>query len=234
MKIILKLIVIALVAITVSLPFPDTSAAWHDETHLAISKVAGYYKWYNSAGADMAKIKAGHIEGHNHFVNNPKETEVTPGLVFSQIEKYNKTDPFGHLYGAIFASIRDYQKKVKEGKYGEYHLAFCAHYVGDLSQPLHNIVYNAFNRKYHQAIDGIINKEVMENLDKIKIYGITISSEQGLAKEIAKIANDAKKLGYRLEAEGRVITKEEAFQQISHSASLFRGILKYLNVPIVR
>ena len=34
-------------------------------------------------------------------------------------------------------------------------------------------------------------------------------------------------LGYRLEDENRVLTREEAYQQLGHSASLFKGILEY-------
>jgi len=41
------------------LSFPNISLAWHDETHLAIAKAAGYQKWYNTAGPDIAKVKAG-------------------------------------------------------------------------------------------------------------------------------------------------------------------------------
>jgi len=85
----------------------------------------------------MIKLKAGRIERLNHYVNNSRETIVTPEIVFQQIQKYNnKTDIRGHLYGAIIASVRDYLKEKHKGKYGEYHLAFCSHYVGDLSQPL--------------------------------------------------------------------------------------------------
>ena len=109
-----------------------------------------------------------------------------------------------------------------------YHLAFCSHYVGDLSMPLHNTLYNSFNWKHHAQIDGIINDGVLHNLDKIKIYPITINSEQDLANEIAKLANLSIELGYRLEKENRLLTTEEAYQQISHSASLFKGILGYV------
>ena len=35
-------------------------------------------------------------------------------------------------------------------------------------------------------------------------------------------------LGYKLEDEGRLLSKEEAYQQISHSASLFRAVLRYV------
>ena len=35
-------------------------------------------------------------------------------------------------------------------------------------------------------------------------------------------------LGYELEDEGRLLTKGEAYQQLSHSASLFKAILEYV------
>jgi len=145
-----------------------------------------------------------------------------------QIPKYDTVDPHGHLYGAIIASLRDYRRDKKEGKYAEYHLAFCAHYVADLSQPLHNIANDSFNRENHRAVDGIINDEVLENLDKIKIYPITIDSEEAIVREVVRIANLSLALGYKLEDEKRLLTKEEAYQQISHSASLFKAILGYV------
>ena len=57
---------------------PNLSLARHDETHLAIAKAAGYEKWYNAAGPDIAKVKAGDKEGYNHYSNNPPDTVVTP------------------------------------------------------------------------------------------------------------------------------------------------------------
>jgi hypothetical protein len=209
--------------------FAGNSYSWNDETHIAIAKAAGYYKWFNATGADMAKLKAGKVESLNHFVDNARGTNVTPEMVFQQIKKYNHADdPKGHLYGAIIASLQDYFKEKHEGKYGEYHLAFCVHYVGDQSQPLHNTLYDSYNRKYHKTTDGIINDEVLDNMDKIKIYPIKIESEKDLAKEIARIANLSIEKGYQLEDEKRLLTKEEAYEQISHSASLFKAILEYV------
>jgi hypothetical protein len=78
---------------------PSTSSAWFDETHLAIAKVAGYQKWFNAAGPDVAKLKMGDKEGHNHFVNNPRGTVVTPEIILAQVDRYNQHDPYGHLYG---------------------------------------------------------------------------------------------------------------------------------------
>jgi len=221
--------VITLLAIFFVISFADNSYPWQDETHLAIAKAAGYSKWYNATGADMAKLKAGRVEELNHFVSNPRETIVTSETVLQQVPKYNQATDFkGHLYGAIIASVRDYLRKKQEGKYGEYHLAFCSHYVGDLSQPLHNTLYSSYNRKNHSTTDGIINDEVLDNIDKIKIYPIKIESEKDLANEIARIANISIKKGYQVEGEKWLLTKKEAYEQISRSVSLFRAILRYV------
>jgi hypothetical protein len=220
---------ITVLAITIFFSFPSHSSAWHDETHIAIAKRAGYYKWFNACGADMVKLKAGDIESHNHYsFTNPPGRMITPALVMGQVEKYNQVEEGGHLYGAIIASVRDYIRAKGMGKYAEYHLGFCAHYVGDLSQPLHNTAYNDFNKKYHVRIDGIINLEVLDNLHKIKIYPISIESEKDLAGEIARIATLSRSLGYKIEKEERLLTEQEAYTQISHSASLFKAILQYV------
>ena len=73
--------------------YPFTSSAWFDETHLAIAKVACCEKWFNAAGPDGAKLKMGDKECHNHFVNNPRGTVVTPEMVLAQVERYNQKDP---------------------------------------------------------------------------------------------------------------------------------------------
>jgi hypothetical protein len=204
------LLLMMCLSLTWSLALPDLSNAWFDETHVAIAKAAGYPKWFNACGLDMIRVKMGNEEGHNHFVNNPRETLVTSEMVMGQVPKYNQIDFHGHLCGAIISSLRDYRRDKKEGQYAEYHLAFCAHYVADLSQPLHNIENTPFNRKYHKGIDGIINDEVLNNLEKIKIYPIKIETEADLIKEVARIANLSMALGYKIQEEDRLLTKDEA------------------------
>ena len=205
------------------------AGAWFDETHIAIAKAAGYAKWFNANGADLAKLKAGAKESHNHYANNPHNSTVTPQTVLTQIDKYNRIDKSGHLYGAIVGSIRDYIKAFNRGRYPEYHLAFCAHYVGDLSQPLHNIEYNRFNRAHHKAIDGIINADILDHIDRIQVYEIEIQTEPDLIREIARIANLSRRLADELQSENRLLTPAEAYRQIGHSASLFKAILVYID-----
>jgi hypothetical protein len=210
--------------------------AWHDKTHLAVAKVAGLPSWYNAAGPDLAKIKAGNIESYNHWFNNNAEAEVTAPMVFEQIARYNQRnkllDTEGHLYGAIIASLRAYEKDTRAGKYAQYHLAYCAHYIADLSQPLHNIPYDVFNTTYHDTYDGIVEETILEEPQKIiqHMYIIKLSMddfETDLAREIARIANLSRKLGYKLRAENRSITKEEAYVQLGHSASLLTAVLQH-------
>jgi hypothetical protein len=196
-----------------------------------IGKAAGYYKWFNGAGADMIKLKAPQVESGNHYVNNPPGTVVTPEMVMAQISKYDQPERRGHLYGAIIASLKNYIKDKKGGKYAEYQLALCLHYEGDLSQPLHNVVYDDFNRRNHAAFDGIVNDEILDNIIRIRLYPIKVDSVAALAKEIARIATLSLNLGYEFEKENRLLTKEEAYQQLGHSASLFKAILEYVNAP---
>ena len=69
---------------------------------------------------------------------------------------------------------------------------------------------------------------MLYNWALIEIYPITIDSEADLAREVARIANLSTKLGYRLEKEGRMLSRQKAYEQISHSASLFKAILKFV------
>jgi hypothetical protein len=214
--------------------FVSQAQAWHDHTHLAICKAAGFDMWYHCAGPDIAKIKAGNIESYNHWFNNNAEAEITPQMVFDQIEHYNKrnkiSDPEGHLPGTIIASLRAYEKDIRSGKYALYHLVYCAHYISDLSMPLHNIAYDDFNQEHHEANDDIVEETILKEPEKIIIhmYPINLSKkdfEADLAREIARIANLSRKLGYKLREGKRDMTKPEAYVQLGHSASLLRAVL---------
>ncbi len=231
----LKLMIVLLVLLSSS-----PAWAWHDQTHLTVARVAGLKSWYNAAGPDLAKIKAGNIESYNHWFNNNAEAEVTSRMVLDQIDRYNKNNIFldtdGHIGGSIIASLRAYKKDQSEGKYAQYHLAYCAHYIGDLSQPLHNIPYDLFNQSFHSLSDGIVEKTIMQEPQKISqhMYVVILGPEkfeEDLASEIARIANIARLLGYKLRRENRNITKEEAYVQLGHSASLLKAVLQHYKTP---
>jgi len=211
-----------------------TSWAWHDKTHIAIAKAAGYKYWFNAAGADITKIKAGASEEKNHYFNNYNNANVTARMVLEQANKYNDpSDDEGHLYGAIISALREYRSSKLAGKYAEYHIAFAAHYIGDLSQPLHNVLYDDFNKTHHSVNDGIIDDEVLDKVNEIKknMYKINLRSsnfDEDLAREIARIANISRILGLKMRAENRDMTREEAYTQLGHSASLLQAVLSSL------
>ena len=229
-KYIKRLFFLLIFQVFILILFTNTASAWFGKIHLAIAKAAGYKNWYNAAAADLAKLKAGDIEQFNHYVNNKRGDVINSDIVLAQAERYNDPkDRKGHLYGAIIASVRLYIKDKKEGRYPEDHMAYCVHYVGDLSMPLHNIEFNEFNKKYHMEMDGIIDKEILGNVSKIKINKITLKTEKDLAREIARIAKISMELGFRLEAENRMISKEEAYRQVGYSASLLKAILEYVD-----
>ncbi len=73
-----------------------------------------------------------------------------------------------------------------------------------------------------------MNDEVLDHLERIRVYPIKINSEEDLAKEISKVANLSMDLGYRLEDENRVLTKEEAYAQLGQSA---RCSGRFSNMP---
>jgi len=210
-----------------------TAFGWHDKTHMAISQAAGYENWYNSTAPDVTKTKAGDIEANNHWYNNNAGVDVTVKMVLDQAGRYNNAgDAEGHLYGAIIASLRDYLKEIKDGgKYAEYHMAFCAHYIGDLGMPFHNMPYGKYNDKdRHTRNDGAIDFGVLNNIGLIQknMYEIKIHSETDLAREIARIANISHQFALKLEKENReMMTQDEAYTQIYYSASLLKAVLIY-------
>ena len=215
-----------------SIPFHSSAGwAWYDRTHIAVATAAGYRQSYNAAGADIAKVKAGAVEEKNHFFNNNRNMEVTQETVLGQAGRYNDpNDEEGHLYGAIISSLREFKKIKSAGKFAEYHMAFAAHYIGDLSQPLHNTPRDRFNIDHHPQNDGIVEDEVSDQIGEIQkhMYPIELDPshfEEDLAKAIARIANISRNLGLRLKAENRDLTKEEAYTQLGHSASLLRAVL---------
>jgi len=212
--------------------FFSSAIAWHDRTHIAVGVAAQFDQAYNLAGPDVAKLKVDTVEEYNHWVDNSETTTITKALIKGQIQKYNlgtEREKRGHLYGAIVAAIRAYQDESAAGKFATYHLVYAGHYIGDLSMPLHNIDNHLLDTlPNHYENDHIVENEITANMDKVKLLPITIKNEDDLIQNIALIATKSKGLGYKLLKEERNMTKEEAYQQISQSASLFKAVLEYV------
>jgi hypothetical protein len=212
--------------------FQPDALAWHDKTHLTIAEAAGFDLWYSAAAPDVAKSKSaiGPIESPNHYFNNNGNREVDAAMVMSQVARYDTPgDMEGHLYGAIISAVRDYRAMKATGKYARYPLVFCAHYAGDLSMPLHNTPYDDFNKRRHSINDGVIDSGIRDNICRIQgdMTEIVIENESDLARETAAVAESGRKLGLKMRKENRDMTADEAYTQVSRSASLFRAILSY-------
>jgi hypothetical protein len=230
----LKVSLVKAVAVLISVfLFCSPAKAWHDETHIAVGKASGYAQWYNLAAADIVKTQIKSLgladgEGQNHFYDAERPTSSQD--VYAQVEKFGKdNDPEGHLLGAILYKVREYQKAVVSGKYGEYHLAIVGHYCGDLSQPLHLSRYDSFNKNTHSANDGLVERYgfllISEN---IAAAPVSIDSEDDLVKAIVDVANASFALAQKIRAEHRLMTEQEAFGQLRLSVALFGGILRYV------
>ncbi len=107
------------------------------------------------------------------------------------------------------------------------------HYAADLSQPLHHMPYDKFNKSRHLINDGIVNKEVLDNMSGITMHMYKIklqpdNLEYSVAKETARLANQARQLGDKLKKENRNMTKEEVYIQLGHSASLIKAVIGQL------
>jgi hypothetical protein len=63
------------------------------------------------------------------------------------------------------------------------------------------------------------------------MYEIKLSKDdfvKDLAKEIARIANISRQLGFKIKTENRNMSKEEAYVQLGHSASLLKAVFNTL------
>jgi len=249
------LLTIAVFACFISLPI--RAWAWHDATHMAVAKAAGIDNYvYLAVGPDIAKEKAGDIEGQNHHYNTPKGVVVTPTMVLEQFKKYNKPrdyndpeDAKGHLYGAIVAAVNEYIITGSGNKYARYPLGYAMHYIGDLSMPFHNIAYDEFNRENHSANDGIVEitgpadeatdvkvarledeiKKRMKKLPPLELSGDINKFYRELAFNIAEIANKSAEIGYMMRDANPGITRmteDEVYNRLAYSSRLLKAVYK--------
>jgi hypothetical protein len=235
--------------LTILLYICSPALAWHDATHMAVVKAAGLDDYaYLAAGADMAKEKSGGHEDVNHYCNNAKGAKVTADMVLGQVRYYNSLgDDKGHLYGAIIAALTQYRERKNKHRFASYPLGYAAHYIGDLSMPLHNTDYNDFNKANHAANDGVVEGGEGEATD-VKVARIAaeikkrmagrpayrlprakddlVKFNRELAKKIAELANKSIALGYAMQdskPQKRLMSTDDAYGQLAESAALLKA-----------
>jgi hypothetical protein len=235
---------------------------WSSETHIFIATEAGIKNPEVTCFPDLAREENITLSGPFHWHDAAPTTIVTPdyidryqitegmyvkvGVPESKPIKVKVPDHCGVLYWKILELYQ--QMKGTTGWEYEYYLTTIAHYVGDLSQPLHNFPYadnpasdgkcypeiGFWAKENHQQFDSVLDsslpltgkeKETLQTM----ITPIQIVSVDNLKKEISKIANTAIGLANMCYAEKRLLTRDEALRQIAMSVSLLRAIMKNTN-----
>ncbi len=216
--------------------FPDLSKKDND-------KLLGPYHWHNAAPATV--VDAAYIDKYpvksGTYVKKSSQ-EFGPAEAIS----IRVPHPAGVLYWVI---IEQYNKLLKlHGKQGwerDYYLATLAHYVADLSMPLHNFPHGKSPASDGQVYEGIGTWAVKKHgtfdsaLDawlpltpakrqqfEALLTPVSLFTESQLKAEVAKIANKSIALANKCYSEGRVMTKDEALAQAALSVSLLKAMVE--------
>lgn len=236
--------------------------AWSFKTHIFISKMAGIDKYAEvTCFPDIFRKENPSILNQFHYHDASPDTLITPEYIdkykveevnitiYGRKIKINVPHPSGVLYWKI-VDIYEKMKKLDKTNFQDqttykYYLITIAHYIGDLSQPLHNFPYGKkvasdgkiyleegkWNKENHKEFDFILDPYLPlrgEKLSKFKnmIKQIKINSTEDLKKEISEIANSSISLARKCYSEKRILTVDEALSQISKSVSLISAIIK--------
>lgn len=250
-----------IIQIILILFFFSNSYAWDCKTHSYIAKKAGLRVSEVACIPDIIRDELYDLLSPFHYHEASPDTVVTPEYIdrFSidetVIEMHGKKykisvpHPSGVLYWKIlqiFEKMESLDKSIRDNLLAyEYHLYSIAHYVGDLSQPLHNFPYGEypasdgkvyaiegnFNRENHFKFDESFSYHLKNNpqidmmIDKA-IKEINIRSKEDLKREISNIANAALKIANECVKDNRLPSEEELIQQVSWSISLIKAIIK--------
>jgi hypothetical protein len=233
--------------------------AWSCKTHAFIAGQAGMAHPEIACFPDLSRHENESLLGPYHWHNAAPGTVVTPEYVDKFLVRTGvlvKTgvpgpgtvevrlpDPPGVLYSIITDLYQSLMKA--KGWQREYYLSVIAHYIGDLSQPLHNFPYGAepaadgkrypeaglWARDSHGAFDAALDPHLPLDKDSGEeflqmVVPIAIASPEDLKKEISRIANRSIALAGKCYAEKRPMNKKEAMEQASLSVSLLKAIMK--------
>ncbi len=198
--------------------------AWFDRTHMAVLEASGApYLPCLAVAPDVVALKLPRYK-LNHF-SNLVTPSVSSDQILEQVARYDGDDVRGHLYGAVVAAYRQVLAQRQQGRRAAYAFGFLAHYVGDLSQPLHNSVYDEFNAQQHRLIDGFVDQrqDLVDLIGRRKdAYLPTLGGEQDLLVAIANVANAARAADLQLRA--GLFTENDCLELLARSAGLLQGI----------
>lgn len=244
----------------VALLFCSSQAwGWSSETHTFIASEAGLKYPITACFPDLSKKDNDSLLGPFHWHNASPTTVVNAAYIdkFRVVqEPYVKgSSPESKAIsirvpdsaGVLYWEIIDLYKKL-QGKTGwvrDYYLANLAHYVADLSMPLHNFPHGkdpasdgqvypevgiwAKNNhaRFDEALDSWLPlKPAKRQQFNALLTPVTLTTAAQLPDEVAKIANKSIALANKCYSEGRVMTKDEAMAQTAMSVSLLKAMVE--------
>jgi hypothetical protein len=153
-----------------------------------------------------------------HYVNNERGKTITAND-FSNGDTEN---------GDLYKKIYDLSKIVFDKKpLSTTDREDLIHLLGDLSNPMHNVIYEGYNKKHHREYD---NTDLGKSCVKVN----SVDSIQNHAQFIdvaVKLANDAKRIGYSdIDADSMADTQNEACSLASQSATMIKAIVIRINM----
>ena len=232
---------------------------WSSETHMFIAAEAGIQYPETACFPDLSKKENDSLLGPYHWHNAAPTTVVDVAYINKfQVKsaRYVKESSPGsqaisirvpHPAGVLYWEIVELYKKLggKAGWERDYYLANLAHYVADLSMPLHNFPYGkdpaadgqvypdigTWAKDNHGRFDGALDSLLPLKPAKQKQFDalltpLTITTMSQLQGEVAKVANKAIALANLCYSEGRAMTKDEALAQAAMSVSLLKSIVE--------
>jgi len=246
-------------ALFVSLLLAGNAPAWSCKAHIFIAREAGIPNPHTACWPDLAKKENDALLGPYHWHNAAPDAKIGPAYIDryqvredpvapvgdtgSRPMKIRVPDPAGVLYWKIVETYR--ALKNATGWEYEYYLSNLAHYVGDLSQPLHNFPYGAdpagdgkpypeqgaWAKRMHQDFDTVLDPSIPLSGDEARKFAAmvkppSIGSDEDLKRAIAEMANKAISLANECYSGKRIISREEALTQAAGSVSLLKAIGK--------
>jgi hypothetical protein len=219
----------AILILALHLVYVPPAAAWFDATHQAIVEASDLpYSPCLALAADVVASKHP-IEKYNHYSNCP-DAFITAAQVLQEAARYDTVDPPGHLYGAVLAAFHRLRATTKASRRPDYDFAFLAHYVGDLSQPLHNSPHDAFNRAHHLRLDGAVDTlPALASQIRSRAPYLEIQSDNEAVEAIVQVANAARLADRQLRLTG--LSEEDILSLLGQSTSLLQALFKFIKVP---
>jgi hypothetical protein len=257
MKCIIKVIIISIFLVA---GVSSSILAWSSKTHMFIAHEAGMANPVTACFPDFSRNEEYNLLVPYHWHDAAPDAIVTPEYIdryqisegtYTNLDfpgsppiKIRVPDPCGVLYWEIVELYKNLKGSTTQWEY-DYYLSNIAHYVGDLSQPLHNSPYGSspagdgkiypelgkWNEGHHTEFDNALDSVLPLRAEKRRSFQkmmapIKISTTDDLKVQISKVANSSIGLANKCYSQKRIIAEDEALKQVAMSVSLLRAIMK--------